>query len=64
MVQPLCYCIHAGREYVPDVYNGRAFFMRGYFTGAGFYGLVDGKYILFSSESEYYEYMEETREAS
>ena len=32
--------------------------MRGYFTAAGFYGLVDGRYMLFSSESEYYEYME------
>lgn len=32
--------------------------MRGYFTASGFYGLVDGRYMLFSSESEYYEYME------
>ena len=32
--------------------------MRGYFTGTGFYGLVDGRYMLFTSESEYYEYME------
>ena len=32
--------------------------MRGYFTAAGFYGLVDGRYMLFSSESEYYEFME------
>ena len=32
--------------------------MRGYFTAAGFYGLVDGRYMLFSSESEYYEYLE------
>ena len=32
--------------------------MRGYFTAAGFYGLVDGRYMLFSSESVYYEFME------
>ena len=32
--------------------------MRGYFTASGFYGLVDGRYILFSGENEYYEYME------
>ena len=39
--------------------------MRGYFTASGFYGLVDGRYILFSGESEYYEYMEaDTSEAS
>ena len=31
--------------------------MRGYFTANGFYGLVDGRYRLFASESEYYEQM-------
>ena len=29
--------------------------MRGYFTNSGFYGLVDGEYRLFASESDYYE---------
>ena len=29
--------------------------MRGYFTANGFYGLVNGRYTLFSSESDYYE---------
>ena len=33
--------------------------MRGYFTAGGYYGMVDGKYLLFSDESEYYEYVEE-----
>ena len=36
--------------------------MRGYFTGAGYYGLVDGRYMLFSGEAEYYEYMAEENE--
>ncbi len=31
--------------------------MRGYFTANGYYGLVDGRYRLFASESEYYEAM-------
>lgn len=31
--------------------------MRGYFTASGYYGLVDGRYLLFASESEYYEFM-------
>ena len=31
--------------------------MRGYFTASGYYGLVDGRYLLFASESEYYEMM-------
>ena len=29
--------------------------MKGYFTAGGFYGNVDGRYMLFSSESDYYE---------
>ena len=33
--------------------------MRGYFTANGFYGLVDGEYMLFASEADYYELMEE-----
>lgn len=33
--------------------------MRGYFTAGRFYGLVNGKYYLFSDESEYYEYVRE-----
>ena len=36
--------------------------MRGYFTANGFYGLVNGAYVLFASESDYYEAMEEGRE--
>ncbi len=31
--------------------------MRGYFTSRGFYGMVDGGYMLFADESEYYEFM-------
>lgn len=31
--------------------------MKGFNTGDGYMGLVDGKYILFDSESDYYEYM-------
>jgi len=33
--------------------------MRGYYVGAGYYGLVDGRYLLFASESDYFEAMEE-----
>lgn len=33
--------------------------MRGYFTSVGYYGLVDGRYVLFASESDYYEAMAE-----
>ena len=33
--------------------------MKGYYTSAGYYGLIDGRYVLFSGEAEYYEYMEE-----
>ena len=33
--------------------------MKGYYTANGFYGLVDGRYILFSDENDYYDFMEE-----
>ncbi len=31
--------------------------MRGYYTANGFRGLVDGKYVLFASEEDYYDSM-------
>lgn len=31
--------------------------MRGYYTAGGYYGKVDGRYILFASESDYYEFV-------
>ena len=31
--------------------------MKGYVTSAGYMGLVDGEYMLFSTETEYYEYL-------
>ena len=33
--------------------------MKGYFTFEGYYGKVDGKYMLFATESDYYDYLEE-----
>ena len=36
--------------------------MKGYFTAQGYFGLVDGQYILFSCDSDYYEMMESSRE--
>ena len=32
--------------------------LKGYFTDNGYYGYVDGKYMLFETEEAYYEYME------
>ena len=32
--------------------------MRGYFTPNGYRGLVEGRYMLFASEEDYYEFME------
>lgn len=31
--------------------------LKGYFVPAGFMGLVDGRYRLFATESDYYEFM-------
>lgn len=33
--------------------------MKGFTTSAGYMGFVDGRYILFASEEDYREYMEE-----
>lgn len=33
--------------------------MRGYYTKTGYFGKVDGRYILFASESDYYDFMSE-----
>ena len=33
--------------------------MKGYTTAGGYMGLVDGMYILFASEGDYREYMED-----
>ena len=33
--------------------------MRGYYTNGGYYGRVNGKYILFASESDYFDYMDD-----
>lgn len=32
--------------------------MKGYTTSEGYMGFVDGRYMLFASESEYREYLE------
>ena len=33
--------------------------MKGYVTNNGYMGSVDGKYILFASDKEYFEFMED-----
>ena len=33
--------------------------MKGYFTESGYMGYVDGRYVLFASEKEYFEFEEE-----
>lgn len=33
--------------------------MKGFFVTEGYMGLVNGTYLLFASESDYWEYMEE-----
>ena len=36
--------------------------MRGYYTANGYYGLMNGKYTLFASASDYYETAQEDLE--
>lgn len=46
---------------IPDklilIYKMEKLVMKGFNTGDGYMGLVNGKYILFASESDYYDYM-------
>ena len=37
--------------------------MKGYDTASGYMGLIDGRYVLFASEAEYADYMEEEEAA-
>ena len=32
--------------------------MKGYYNGSGYMGYVDGRWMLFASESDYLDYME------
>lgn len=36
--------------------------MKGYYTGNGYMGFVDGEYQLFASESDYREWMEDQKQ--
>ncbi len=36
--------------------------MKGYFSANGYYGLIGDRYVLFASESDYYEVVNEDRE--
>ncbi len=36
--------------------------MRGYYTAGGFYGLVNGRYRIFATETDYYESLESDRD--
>ena len=36
--------------------------MKGFNTGDGYMGMVDGEYILFASEDDYFDYMEAIQE--
>lgn len=35
--------------------------MKGFNTGDGYMGMVDGEYILFASEADYYDYVNDQR---
>ena len=49
------------RKSYPHCYR-RQTMIKGYSVPDGFMGLVNGKYQLFASETEYYEYMLENKE--
>ena len=38
--------------------------MKGYYTNSGYFGYVDGRYVLFCNESDYYETVEPEDDAA
>lgn len=38
--------------------------MKGYITAAGYMGYVDGRYLLFASEQDYRDYLNDAEEAA
>ena len=42
---------------ITHFHKGEGDLVKGYYVPNGYMGFVEGKYILFVSESEYYEYM-------
>ncbi len=43
--------------YTETIETKEAANMNGYFTANGYYGLIDGRYVLFASESDYNDYL-------
>ena len=56
--QRLCYSVHRKMQETDAAGKGERT-MRGYFTANGYYGLVNGRYRLFASESDYFEMVSE-----
>ena len=38
--------------------------MKGYYSTSGFFGLIDGVYVLFASESDYYDAISDTEDTA
>ena len=53
--QVFCYYIAMKKEVI---------LMKGYYTANGFYGLVGNSYLLFSDESDYYDFMDQDGDAA
>lgn len=38
--------------------SGKEVYMKGYYTSVGYMGWIGNRYMLFSNEGDYYDYME------
>ncbi len=45
--------------YTEAIKNKEGLGMKGYYTQNGYWGLVDGRYILFATEADFREFMED-----
>ena len=50
----ICFILITSRKELKEDWQ-----MKGYNTSNGYMGYVDGKYILFASDKEYFEFMED-----
>ena len=53
------FCNYVAFRNLYAIHKREGDYVKGYYTQTGYMGYVEGKYILFASESAYYEYMKE-----
>ena len=53
------FCNYVTFRHLYIIHEREGDYVKGYYVPTGYMGYVEGRYMLFASESEYYEYMKE-----